>query len=227
MKIIIEDSIIFDTEDGTLNADGRPPVPLKHNESLLLQFLINGITEKNDLIARIWDKTAVTDSSYHKLIFELRSQLEKAGADPKIIRTIPRRGCHFAGKHAPLITEPPVQSAEPPPAPLTKTEAAPTDPEKSPWKFPGILSGLPVLSIVFLGFIMGWTASDMVPSLFYKILPRGSNHIYIVGQTYTETPKFPHSGGDIFYIKGRKSTTLYLCDAKDRSDLNCKNEITY
>lgn len=227
MKIIIEDSIIFDTEDGTLSADGHPPVSLKHNESLLLQFLINGITEKNDLIARIWDKTAVTDSSYHKLIFELRNQLEKAGADPKIIRTIPRRGCHFAGKHAPLITEPPVQSAEPAPAPQETEEAVPTAQTKSPWQLTGLPSGLPVLSIVFLGFIMGWTASDMIPSLFYKIIHRGSSHIYIVGQTYTETPKFPQSGGDVFYIKGRKSTTLYLCDAKDRSDLNCKNEITY
>lgn len=78
-------------------------VKLRHLEKLLLQALLSKITDKREIIQYIWPKTVVSDGSYHKLVFDLRKQLNLAGIDPTLIKTIPRRGLAYSGHWQEII----------------------------------------------------------------------------------------------------------------------------
>lgn len=91
---VLADSIFFSVVEQSLIAfDGSKTVPLSIREVLLLDALLKNETDKRRLIEIVWPNTIVSDSSYHKLLFELRANLNLMGLPPTIIKTIPRRGC--------------------------------------------------------------------------------------------------------------------------------------
>ena len=73
-----------------------PPleVTLSSNEGHLLLALIEGATDKEDLIRRVWGDRGliVSDSSYYKALHTLRHYLSEVGLDRSILKTLPRRG---------------------------------------------------------------------------------------------------------------------------------------
>lgn len=56
--------------------------------------LIEGATDKEDLISRVWGDRGliVSDSSYYKALHTLRHYLSEVGLDRSILKTLPRRG---------------------------------------------------------------------------------------------------------------------------------------
>ncbi len=82
-------------------------MPVK-TASLLTLFLENPnrAFAKDDLTRRIWDKTAVAESSLYRLISDARQAL---GDDPKttrFIKTVPRKGSRWAGAVEAIEEEP-------------------------------------------------------------------------------------------------------------------------
>lgn len=73
-----------------------PPLhtTLTSNEGHLLLALIEGVTDKEDLISRVWGDRGliVSDSSYYKALHTLRHYLSEVGLDRSILKTLPRRG---------------------------------------------------------------------------------------------------------------------------------------
>ncbi|MGR2661721.1 winged helix-turn-helix domain-containing protein [Chromobacterium haemolyticum] len=232
MRFHIEDKVVFDPDEGSLLPWDQDKIILKYNEALLLKLLLSGLFEKNELIENVWGKTIVTDSSYHKLVFDLRAQLEKSGLDPKIIKTIPRRGCQFVGAF--VLLEPQADADAPSPA----LEAGPQEPRPAPapqrrkarWRLPARIDRrqtLAALAIIALGLLLGWHASWWIPQMNIHKMRDGARSLFVVGNVYRDAPKLPESGGDAFYIKSGKCTASYLCDKKYGSDLNCKNKIVF
>ena len=136
MRFHIEDKVIFDPDAGDLQPGDQEKIILKYNEAQLLKLLLSGLFEKNELIDKVWGKTVVTDSSYHKLVFDLRAQLEKrAGPQDRQDHSTPRR--QFVGvftllDDAPATADndtPPAEDAaalaEQPPPSLARRSAAP------------------------------------------------------------------------------------------------------
>lgn len=91
---VLADHIFFSVTDQSLIAlDGSRIVHLSIREVLLLDALLRNETDKRRLIDIVWPNTIVSDSSYHKLLFELRANLQLMGLPSTVIKTIPRRGC--------------------------------------------------------------------------------------------------------------------------------------
>ena len=69
-------------------------VTLSSNEGHLLLALIEGVTDKEDLIRRVWGERGliVSDNSYYKALHTLRHYLSEVGLDRSILKTLPRRG---------------------------------------------------------------------------------------------------------------------------------------
>lgn len=74
----------------------RPPftVNLTSNEGHLLLALIEGVSEKEALINRVWGERGliVSDSSYYKAIHTLRHYFSEVGLGRNALKTLPRRG---------------------------------------------------------------------------------------------------------------------------------------
>ena len=74
----------------------NPPLQttLTSNEGHLLLALIEGVTDKEDLIRRVWGERGliVSDSSYYKVLHTLRHYLSEVGLDRSVLKTLPRRG---------------------------------------------------------------------------------------------------------------------------------------
>lgn len=74
----------------------NPPLQttLTSNEGHLLLALIEGVTDKEDLIRRVWGERGliVSDSSYYKALHTLRHYLSEVGLDRSVLKTLPRRG---------------------------------------------------------------------------------------------------------------------------------------
>ncbi|MBP4048391.1 hypothetical protein J9978_02610 [Chromobacterium violaceum] len=254
-KWLIEGKVIYDCSEGYLQPGNGERIELKYNENILFNQLIKGVFEKASLIDAIWGRVVVTDSSYHKLIFELRGQFEKAGLDPKLIKTVPRRGCVFTGVYE-LKSDSAVDDTEsvfqcPDKSQLAggvlehgdgKVEVQ--EKLKRSWGVAGLVEAVNRLVLgwrngaalanycIFiivagLGLSVGWQISNFMPSFYVHRVSLGSNSFYTVGVVYKDVPQVNKSSGDVFYIKSRRSTAVYLCDEKDRSDLNCKNQINF
>lgn len=248
MRWIIEHNIIYDYTEGVLEASDGRKVDLKYNENVLLSKLVNGFFEKHALMEAVWGKLIVTDSSYHKLIFELRAQFERIGLDPKLIKTVPRRGCMFVGvcersEDDFQEDEKGVRDAEEnrsdSPAELAISDSGQNDDRSLDESLVNIgnkyalLTGRKVRDVLFciliasLGLVSGWFFSDFLPGFYINKIKKDNGSIYVVGLLYKDVPKLPGSSGDVFYIKNRKGTSIYYCDKHDGSDLNCKNQISF
>ncbi|MGL4604940.1 MAG: winged helix-turn-helix domain-containing protein [Iodobacter sp.] len=96
MKIYyIAGTVVFDFKNEKLITE-KLDVSLRHNEALFLNLLLNGIEMKEDLISKVWSNGATSESSYYKLVHDLRRSLDSVGL-PDVIKTIPRKGFRFVG----------------------------------------------------------------------------------------------------------------------------------
>ncbi|WP_141111393.1 winged helix-turn-helix domain-containing protein [Chromobacterium haemolyticum] len=90
--------VVFDAAASVLKKNGAPPLQLRHTEMLLLRCLLDGVSDKRNIIDFVWPNMVVSEGSYHKLIFDLRKKFIEVGLNPELIKTIPRRGCVYMGK---------------------------------------------------------------------------------------------------------------------------------
>jgi cholera toxin transcriptional activator len=83
----------YDAQTMTLSRSGRS-VCLGSNESDLLLALIDGITDKEQLISRVWGDRGlvISDSSYYKTLHMLRAHFADVGLPRDSLKTLPRRG---------------------------------------------------------------------------------------------------------------------------------------
>jgi DNA-binding winged helix-turn-helix (wHTH) protein len=83
----------YDAEKMTLSKAGRSAC-LGSNESDLLLALIAGVTDKEELISRVWGERGlvISDSSYYKTLHMLRTHFADVGLPRDSLKTLPRRG---------------------------------------------------------------------------------------------------------------------------------------
>jgi len=89
------------------------PVHLRPKTWAVLRFLVERpgrLVTKDELLAAVWESTAVTESTLTKSIGELRVALDDAADAPRFIETVHGRGFRFVG-HATAAETPPVAPA--------------------------------------------------------------------------------------------------------------------
>lgn len=87
----------LDMASGELTERGEA-VELRAQSIKVLQVLVENhgrLIKKDDLIAQVWGKRAVTDDSLTQCLVDIRKALHDA--DRTIVRTVPRRGYRFDG----------------------------------------------------------------------------------------------------------------------------------
>ncbi|CNF08019.1 hypothetical protein QVN42_16070 [Yersinia nurmii] len=96
--IRLNGNIVFDTLQRSLATDQKK-TRLSENESRLLQMLLEKTCEKREILYTIWESRGVivTDSSYYKLIKQLRQSFVMIGENEDPIMTLPRIGVRFVG----------------------------------------------------------------------------------------------------------------------------------
>ena len=99
-------AVLYRFEDYSLDVDRRE---LRRGGDLvtveplvfdLLEFLVRNsrkIVSKDDLIARVWNRRAVSDSTLSSRMTAVRHALGDSGMEQRLIRTIGRRGYRFIG----------------------------------------------------------------------------------------------------------------------------------
>ena len=85
--------VCYDAERMTLSC-AQLSTTLGSNEGNMLLALIEGVTDKEALISRVWGERGlvVSDSSYYKTVHALRSKLVEVGLPRESLRTLPKRG---------------------------------------------------------------------------------------------------------------------------------------
>lgn len=96
--IILSDNVVYDPLKRTLSR-GKKTINLSENESCLLRLLLNKTSSKREVMHEIWEKrgTIVTESSYYKLVRQLRLSFKKMELDENLIMTLPRIGILYTG----------------------------------------------------------------------------------------------------------------------------------
>ena len=85
--------VCYDPERMTLSC-AQSSTTLGSNEGDMLLALLEGITEKEALISRVWGGRGlvVSDSSYYKTVHALRSSFVEIGLSRDSLKTLPKRG---------------------------------------------------------------------------------------------------------------------------------------
>ncbi len=85
--------VCYDAERMTLSC-AQLSTTLGSNEGNMLLALIEGVTDKEALISRVWGERGlvVSDSSYYKTVHALRSKLVEVGLPRESLKTLPKRG---------------------------------------------------------------------------------------------------------------------------------------
>jgi TolB-like protein/Tfp pilus assembly protein PilF len=97
-------------------------IPLQPQVFDLLLYLIENrdrVVSKDDLIARVWDNRAVSDSALNSRINAARKAVGDDGKVQRLIRTVPRKGFRFIGdcvEATPPSKPAPVEPSTPPAA---------------------------------------------------------------------------------------------------------------
>ncbi|HGI5213473.1 TPA: transcriptional regulator [Providencia alcalifaciens] len=91
--------VVYDPLKRTLSR-GKRTVNLSENESCLLKLLLLKTNSKREVMHEIWEKrgTIVTESSYYKLVRQLRQSFKKVELDENLIMTLPRIGVLYTGE---------------------------------------------------------------------------------------------------------------------------------
>ncbi len=97
--VLLSEQVVYDPLKRTLSR-GKLTVNLSENESCLLKLLLIKTNSKRDVMYEIWEKrgTIVTESSYYKLVRQLRQSFKKIELDESLIMTLPRIGILYTGE---------------------------------------------------------------------------------------------------------------------------------
>ena len=94
---------VLDRRSQRLLRDGSP-VEITQRALAVLDALVSQpgeVVSREDLVARVWPRTVVTDAAVAKRVQEVRGALGDDHRAPRFIETIPRRGFRFVGSLAP------------------------------------------------------------------------------------------------------------------------------
>lgn len=111
------DGRVFDSDTRRVLRDGRT-IPLSPKAFALLELLIQArpnAVSKEDIRAKIWPSTFVSEANLANLALELRTALGDDARNSRILRTVPRFGYAFCAEDAvpPAGKRSPPSSAEP------------------------------------------------------------------------------------------------------------------
>ncbi len=97
--VLLCGQVVYDPLKRTLSR-GKRTVNLSENESCLLKLLLLKTNSKREVMHEIWEKrgTMVTESSYYKLVRQLRQSFKKVELDENLIMTLPRIGILYTGE---------------------------------------------------------------------------------------------------------------------------------
>src|SRR4030095_7178742 len=121
------DNVLFSFKDFALDAERRELrargtiVAIEPQVFDLLVYLIQNrdrVVSKDDLIASVWGGRIVSDSTLTSRIYAARKAVGDSGQDPKMIRTLARKGLRFV----PAVAD----SAEPPEAAAVRDAGMPS-----------------------------------------------------------------------------------------------------
>jgi TolB-like protein len=98
--------MIYVFEDYSLDSDrrelrrGRQLIAAEPQIFDLLQYLISNrarVVSKDDLIAAVWGRRIVSDSTLSSSLSAVRHAVGDSGEEQRLIKTVPRRGIRFVG----------------------------------------------------------------------------------------------------------------------------------
>ena len=97
--VLLSEQVVYDPLKRTLSR-GKNIINLSENESCLLKLVLIKTSSKREIMHEIWEKrgTIVTESSYYKLVRQLRQSFKKAELDENLIMTLPRIGILYTGE---------------------------------------------------------------------------------------------------------------------------------
>ncbi|MDJ0655198.1 MAG: winged helix-turn-helix domain-containing protein [Xanthomonadales bacterium] len=107
------DQYIFDQDAYRLERNGQT-IPLEPRVAELLALLIeerSRVISKEELFDHLWPSQLVSDSALARLVYALRQALDDDAANPRFVRTVPRRGLQFVGDIT--TSEAPADAANP------------------------------------------------------------------------------------------------------------------
>lgn len=104
---VLEDKVKFIPSKRCLIAEDGSTVELTDNSHRMLLLLLEGQTDKTEIINHVWIKQrgAVSDSSYYGQIYLLRKSFREAGLPENLIKTIPRKGVEYVGHASKMLEE--------------------------------------------------------------------------------------------------------------------------
>ncbi|MGG4664628.1 winged helix-turn-helix domain-containing protein [Providencia vermicola] len=97
--ILLSEEVVYNPLKRTLSK-GKKSISLTENESCLLKLLLVKKSNKREVMYEIWEKRGiiVTESSYYKLVRQLRQSFKKVELDENLIMTLPRIGILYTGE---------------------------------------------------------------------------------------------------------------------------------
>lgn len=97
--VLLSEQVVYNPLKRTLSR-GQISISLTENESCLLKILLMKTSNKKEVMYEIWEKrgTIVTESSYYKLVRQLRQSFKKVELDENLIMTLPRIGILYTGE---------------------------------------------------------------------------------------------------------------------------------
>ena len=97
--VLLSKQVVYNPLKRTLTK-GKRSINLSENESCLLKLLLMKTRNKREVMYEIWEKrgTIVTESSYYKLVRQLRQSFKKVELDENLIMTLPRVGLLYTGE---------------------------------------------------------------------------------------------------------------------------------
>lgn len=102
----LEGTVLFSPAQRCLNGPNGSIVMLTENNLRFLQLLLNGVTEKEQIINQVWkeQRGAVSESSYYGQLYMLRKAFIQVGLKESLIHTIPRKGVRYTGSVSQIMT---------------------------------------------------------------------------------------------------------------------------
>ncbi|MEY4475845.1 MAG: hypothetical protein RL248_1612 [Pseudomonadota bacterium] len=95
----LEGTVLFSPAQRCLNGPNGSVAILTENNLRFLQLLLNGVTEKEQIINQVWkeQRGAISESSYYGQLYMLRKAFVQVGLKESLIHTIPRKGVRYIG----------------------------------------------------------------------------------------------------------------------------------
>ncbi|PNS11946.1 transcriptional regulator [Mixta theicola] len=108
LSFILNDGIQFLPGKRCIINQTGTVISLSENNYRFLLLLLNGETDKQNIINQVWheQRGSVSDSSYYGQIYMLRKAFELVGLSSSLIKTIPRKGVKYMGKVGKIKADP-------------------------------------------------------------------------------------------------------------------------